>query len=142
LVEMRALTWRGTSEIGTAPTVEEIPAELADKAAEYREKLLETVAESDEALMEKYFGGEELTVAEIKGAIRKLTVASELYPVLCGTAFKNKGIQPMLDAVIDYLPNPLDIGEVHGHAVGNEEEDLTRKPAKDEPFSALAFKIA
>ncbi|MDJ0399927.1 elongation factor G [Rhodococcus rhodochrous] len=142
LVEMRALTWRGTTEIGTAPTIEEIPAELADKAAEYREKLLETVAESDEELMEKYFGGEELTVDEIKGAIRKLTVASELYPVLCGTAFKNKGIQPMLDAVIDYLPNPLDIGEVHGHAVGNEEEDMTRKPSKEEPFSALAFKIA
>ncbi|SUE15010.1 elongation factor G [Rhodococcus gordoniae] len=142
LVEMKALTWRGTTEIGTAATVEEIPAELADKAAEYREKLLETVAESDEELMEKYFGGEELTVAEIKGAIRKLTIASELYPVLCGTAFKNKGIQPMLDAVIDYLPNPLDIGEVIGHQVGNEEEELRRKPSKDEPFSALAFKIA
>ena len=142
LVEMKALTWRGTTEIGTAATVEEIPADLADKAAEYREKLLETVAESDEELMEKYFGGEELTIAEIKGAIRKMTVASELYPVLCGTAFKNKGIQPMLDAVVDYLPTPLDIGEVHGHAVGNEEEELTRKPSKDEPFSALAFKIA
>jgi len=139
---MKALTWRGTTEIGTAATVEEIPADLADKAAEYREKLLETVAESDEELMEKYFGGEELTVEEIKGAIRKMTVASELYPVLCGTAFKNKGIQPMLDAVVDYLPTPLDIGEVHGHAVGNEEEELTRKPSKDEPFSALAFKIA
>ncbi|UPW05670.1 elongation factor G [Rhodococcus pyridinivorans] len=142
LVEMKALTWRGTTEIGTAATVEEIPAELADKAAEYREKLLETVAESDEELMEKYFGGEELTVAEIKAAIRKMTVASELYPVLCGSAFKNKGIQPMLDAVIDYLPNPLDIGDVIGHQVGNEEEELRRKPSKDEPFSALAFKIA
>ncbi|ATQ28705.1 elongation factor G [Rhodococcus ruber Chol-4] len=142
LVEMKAYTWRGTVEIGAEPTVEEIPADLADKAAEYREKLLETVAESDEELMEKYFGGEELTVAEIKGAIRKLTVASELYPVLCGSAFKNKGIQPMLDAVIDYLPNPLDIGEVEGHKLGDEEEALTRKPSKDEPFSALAFKIA
>ncbi|EME62463.1 elongation factor G [Rhodococcus ruber] len=142
LVEMKAYTWRGTVEIGAEPTVEEIPADLADKAAEYREKLLETVAESDEELMEKYFGGEELTVAEIKGAIRKLTVASELYPVLCGSAFKNKGIQPMLDAVIDYLPNPLDIGEVEGHKLGDEEETLTRKPSKDEPFSALAFKIA
>ncbi|WP_305092422.1 elongation factor G [Prescottella sp. R16] len=142
LVEMRALTWRGVTEIGTDATIEEIPAELADKAAEYREKLLETVAESDEALMEKYFGGEELTVEEIKGAIRKMTVNSELYPVLCGTAFKNKGIQPMLDAVIDYLPTPLDIGEVHGHKLNDEETDLTRKPSKDEPFSALAFKIA
>lgn len=142
LVEMKAVTWRGTVEIGSAPTIEEIPADLADKAAEYREKLLETVAESDEALMEKYFGGEELTIEEIKGAIRKLTVNSELYPVLCGSAFKNKGVQPMLDAVIDYLPNPLDIGEVHGTAVGNEEEEIKRKPSKDEPFSALAFKIA
>ncbi|OOL30983.1 elongation factor G [Rhodococcus rhodochrous] len=142
LVEMKAYTWRGTVDIGAEPTIEEIPADLADKAAEYREKLLETVAESDEELMEKYFGGEELTVAEIKGAIRKLTVSSELYPVLCGSAFKNKGIQPMLDAVIDYLPNPLDIGEVEGHKLGDEEETLTRKPSKDEPFSALAFKIA
>ncbi|MFM9377513.1 elongation factor G [Gordonia sp. VNK21] len=142
LIEMKAITWRGTVEIGAEPTIEEIPADLADKAAEYREKLLETVAESDEELMEKYFSGEELTVDEIKGAIRKLTVNSELYPVLCGTAFKNKGVQPLLDAVIDYLPDPLDIGEVHGHALGNEEEELTRKPSKDEPFSALAFKIA
>ncbi|MFD3812644.1 elongation factor G [Rhodococcus sp. NPDC058639] len=142
LVEMRALTWRGVTEIGTPPTIEEIPADLVELAAEYREKLLETVAESDEELMEKYFGGEELTVAEIKGAIRKLTVASELYPVICGTAFKNKGIQPMLDAVIDYLPTPLDIGEVEGHKLNDEETILTRKPSKDEPFSALAFKIA
>ena len=142
LVEMKAITWRGVVPTGTAPTIEEIPADLVEKAAEYREKLLETVAESDEALMEKYFGGEELTIEEIKGAIRKMTVASELYPVLCGSAFKNKGVQPMLDAVIDYLPNPLDIGEVIGHKLGDEEVEITRKPSKDEPFSALAFKIA
>ncbi|MFM1724673.1 MULTISPECIES: elongation factor G [Rhodococcus] len=142
LVEMKAITWRGVVPTGTEPTIEEIPADLVDKAAEYREKLLETVAESDEALMEKYFGGEELTVEEIKGAIRKMTVASELYPVLCGSAFKNKGVQPMLDAVIDYLPNPLDIGEVEGHKLNDEETILTRKPSKEEPFSALAFKIA
>ncbi|WOC11594.1 elongation factor G [Gordonia sp. MP11Mi] len=142
LLEMKAITWRGTVEIGAAPTIEEIPADLADKAAEYREKLLETVAESDEALMEKYFSGEELTIDEIKGAIRKLTINSDIYPVLCGSAFKNKGVQPMLDAVIDYLPNPLDIGEIEGHVVGNEEEIISRKPSKDEPFSALAFKIA
>ncbi len=142
LLEMKAITWRGTVAIGAEPTIEEIPADLADKAAEYREKLLETVAESDEALMEKYFGGEELTIEEIKAAIRKMTIASEVYPVLCGSAFKNKGVQPMLDAVVDYLPNPLDIGEIEGHAVGDEEKVLTRKPSKDEPFSALAFKIA
>ncbi|MEJ9077523.1 elongation factor G [Gordonia malaquae] len=146
LIEMRALVWPGDAKgdvtMGASYEVQEIPADLADKAAEYREKLLETVAESDDALMEKFFGGEELSVEEIKGAIRKMTVNSELYPVLCGSAFKNRGVQPMLDAVIDFLPTPLDIGEVHGHAVNNEEEELIRKPSKDEPFSALAFKIA
>ena len=125
LIEMRALVWPGDAKgdvtMGASYEVQEIPADLADKAAEYREQLLETVAESDEALMEKYFSGEELTVEEIKGAIRKLTVNSELYPVLCGSAFKNRGVQPMLDAVIDFLPTPLDIGEVHGHKVGDEE---------------------
>ncbi len=146
LVEMRALVWPGDAKgdvtMGASYEVQEIPADLADKAAEYREKLLETVAESDDALMEKFFGGEELSIEEIKGAIRKMTVNSELYPVLCGSAFKNRGVQPMLDAVIDYLPTPLDIGEVHGHKVGDEDEELIRKPSKDEPFSALAFKIA
>ena len=142
LVEMKAHFWRGKTEIGTEASIEEIPADLQEKAEEYREKLLEAVAESDEELMEKYFGGEELTIEEIKAAIRKMTVNSEIYPVLCGTAYKNKGIQPMLNAVIDYLPTPLDIGEVHGHKVGDEETEILRKPAKDEPFSALAFKIA
>ena len=142
LLEMKAITWRGVVEIGAEPTIEEIPADLADKAAEYREKLLETVAESDEALMEKYFAGEELSIEEIKAQIRKLTVARELYPVLCGSAYKNKGVQPMLDAVIDYLPSPLDVPSIEGHAVGDEEKILSRKPSKDEPFSALAFKIA
>ncbi|RPA57092.1 elongation factor G [Gordonia oryzae] len=142
LIAQKAITWRGTVEIGAEPTFEEIPADLVDQAAEYREKLLETVAESDEALLEKYFGGEELSEDEIKGAIRKLTIAREYYPVICGSAFKNKGIQPMLDAVIAYLPSPLDVPSVEGHAVGNEEETLSRKPSADEPFSALAFKIA
>ncbi len=142
LVEMKAITWRGTVAVGAEPTIEEIPAELAEQAEEYRNQLLETVAETDDALMEKYFGGEELTVEEIKAAVRKLTVTSEIYPVLCGSAFKNKGVQPMLDAVIDYLPNPLDVGSVQGHAVGNEEEILTRQPSAVEPFSALAFKVA
>lgn len=142
LVEMKAITWRGKVEVGAEPTIEEIPADLADKAAEYREKLLETVAETDEELMEKYFGGEELSIDEIKGAIRKLTIASEVYPVLCGTAYRNKGVQPLLDAVVDYLPNPLDIGEVHGTKVNDESVKLSRKPSVDEPFSALAFKIA
>ncbi|WP_082973944.1 elongation factor G [Mycobacterium sp. E740] len=142
LVEMKAKVWRGETALGEKYEIEDIPAELAEKAEEYRTKLLETVAETDEELLEKYLGGEELTVAEIKAAIRKLTVNSELYPVLCGSAFKNKGVQPMLDAVIDYLPSPLDVESVQGHAPGKEDEAISRKPSTDEPFSALAFKIA
>ncbi len=146
LVEMRALTWRGDSkgdvELGAKYDIEEIPADLQDKADEYRAKLLETVAETDDALLEKYFGGEELTVAEIKAAIRKLTVNSEIYPVLCGSAFKNRGVQPMLDAVIDYLPSPLDVPPMEGHDARDEEKIIVRKPDSTEPFSALAFKVA
>ncbi len=146
LIEMRALVWPGDAKgdvtMGAKYEIQEIPAELADKAAEYREKLLETVAESDEALLEKYFGGEELTVAEIKGAIRKLTIASEIYPVLCGSAFKNRGVQPMLDAVIDFLPSPLDVPPVQGHDVKDAEVVLERKADAKEPFSALVSKIA
>jgi elongation factor G len=142
LVYMRALTWRGDTGKGEAYTIEEIPAELRERAEEYRHQLVETVAESDEALLEKYLGGEELTPEEIKGAIRKLTVASELYPVLCGSAFKNKGVQPMLDAVVDYLPSPLDVPPMVGHDVRDEEKEIIRKPDAKEPFSALAFKVA
>jgi elongation factor G len=141
LVEMRALTWRGDVEMGAKYTVEEIPADLKDKADEYRAQLLETVAETDEALLEKYFSGEELTVAEIKGAIRKLTVSSQIYPVLCGSAFKNKGVQPMLDAVIDYLPSPLDVPSVVGSDPRDEEVKITREAKADAPFAALAFKV-
>ncbi|HJC29660.1 MAG TPA: elongation factor G [Candidatus Dietzia intestinipullorum] len=142
LLEMKAHYWRGKTAIGADASIEEIPADLQEKADEYREKLLETVAETDEELMEKYFGGEELTLDEIKAAIRKLVVNSEIYPVLCGSAYKNKGVQPMLNAVIDFLPTPLDVGEVHGHKVGDESTEIVRNPAKDDPFSALAFKIA
>ncbi len=141
LVEMRALTWRGDVELGAKYTIEEIPADMKEKADEYRAALLETVAEADDALMEKYFAGEELTVAEIKGAIRKLTVTSTLYPILCGSAFKNKGVQPMLDAVIDYLPSPLDVPAVEGHDVRDEEKIVKREPKSSEPFAALAFKV-
>ncbi|AZZ50726.1 MULTISPECIES: elongation factor G [Rathayibacter] len=146
LVEMRALTWRGDSKgdvaLGAKYEIEEIPADLADKAAEYREKLLETVAETSDELLEKYFGGEELTVAEIKGAIRKLTVNSDIYPVLCGSAFKNRGVQPMLDAVVDYLPSPLDVPAIEAHDVRDEEKVIMRHADSTEPFSALAFKVA
>jgi elongation factor G len=146
LVEMRALTWRGDSkgdvELGAKYDIEEIPEDLKEKAAEYRQALLETVAETDDALLEKFFAGEELSVAEIKGAIRKLTVNSEIYPVLCGSAFKNRGVQPMLDAVVDYLPSPLDVPAVEGHDVKDEEKIVLRHPDSTEPFSALAFKVA
>jgi elongation factor G len=146
LVYMRALTWRGDSKgdvaLGAKYEIEEIPADLIDKANEYRTALLETVAETDDALMEKYFGGEELTVEEIKAAIRKLTVNSEIYPVFCGSAFKNRGVQPMLDAVIDYLPSPLDVPAVEGHDVRDEEKIVERHPNSTDPFAALAFKVA
>jgi len=141
LVEMRALTWRGDVEMGKAYDIEPIPADLQAKAEEYRAQLIEAVAETSEELMEKYFGGEELTVAEIKQGIRHLTVNSLMYPILCGSAFKNKGVQPMLDAVIDYLPSPLDVPNVEGGDPRDEEKRLTRKPDPKEPFAALAFKV-
>ncbi|MDT7801673.1 MAG: elongation factor, partial [Actinomycetota bacterium] len=141
LVRMKALTWRGEVQKGEDYSVEEIPAELAEKAAEYREKLVETVAEADDALMEKFLEGEELTEAEIKAGIRKLTITSQVFPVLAGSAFKNKGVQPMLDAVIDYLPTPLDVPAVEG-LLPDGETVASRKASVDEPFAALAFKIA
>ena len=142
LIYRRALTWRGEVQKGEDYTIEEIPADLVDKAEEYRNRLIETVAESDEELLEKYLGGEELTEDEIKGAIRRLTIAGEIYPVLCGSAFKNKGVQPMLDAVVDYLPGPLDLPPVEGHAPNDEERTMTRESSASEPFAALAFKVA
>jgi len=142
LVEMNAKVWRGETKLGETYDTIDIPAELQEKADEYRNKLLEAVAETDEALLEKHFGGEELSVDEIKGALRKLTISSEAYLVLCGSAFKNKGVQPMLDAVIDYLPSPLDVPPAVGHAPGKEDVEVIRKPSTDEPFSALAFKVA
>ena len=142
LVEMKAKVWRGETKLGETYETIDIPAELQEKADEYRTKLLEAVAETDETLLEKYFGGEELTVDEIKGALRKLTISSEAYLVLCGSAFKNKGVQPMLDAVIDYLPSPLDVPPAVGHAPGKEDVEVVRNPSTDEPFSALAFKVA
>jgi elongation factor G len=141
LLSMKAFTWRGDTSKGEDYQVEEIPADLVDRASEYRHQLIETVAESDEALLEKYLAGEELTLAEIKGGIRRLTIAGEVYPVLCGTAFKNKGVQPVLDAVIDYLPSPLDVPPVEGHAIGHDDQVLHRKPSVTEPFAALAFKV-
>ena len=142
LVEMRALVWRGETALGEKYEIEDIPADLVEKAEQYRAELLEAVAETDDELLEKFLGGEELTVAEIKTGIRKLTVASQAYPVLCGSAFKNKGVQPMLDAVIDYLPTPLDVPAVEGHDMKDPELVVERHPDATEPFSALAFKVA
>lgn len=145
LVEMRALVWAGDSKgdvtMGAKYDVQEIPADMADVVAKYRELLLETVAETSEELLEKHFGGEPLTVAEVKAAIRKLTVNSEIYPVLCGSAFKNRGVQPMLDAVIDYLPSPLDVPAIEAHDPKDEEIVILRHSDREEPFTALAFKI-
>jgi elongation factor G len=142
LVEMRALVWRGETEMGAKYEIEEIPADLQERAEQFRSELLEAVAETDDDLLEKFLGGEELTVAEIKAGIRKLTISGEAFPVLCGSAFKNKGVQPMLDAVVDYLPSPLDVPAIQGHDVKDPEVVIERHPDATEPFSALAFKIA
>ena len=142
LLEQRALTWRGETELGAAFAVEEIPADLLEAAETYRSELVELVAESDEELIEKYLNGEELTVAELKAGIRALTISGEAYPVLCGTAFKNKGVQPMLDAVVDYLPSPIDMPAIVGHAPGHESQHVVREARAEEPFAALAFKVA
>ncbi|WP_251553878.1 elongation factor G [Neobacillus muris] len=139
LVEMKAYFY--TNDLGTDIEVKEIPEEYRAQADEYHEKLVEAVAELDEELMEKYLGGEEISVDELKAAIRKGTVNVEFYPVICGSAFKNKGVQLMLDAVIDYLPSPLDVPAIKGHAVDDEDEVLERHSSDDEPFSALAFKV-
>ena len=147
LVEMRALTWRGDSkgdvELGSKYDIEEIPADLLEKANEYRAALLEVVAETDDALLERFMDGDtDFTVAEIKAAIRKLTISSQIYPVLCGSAFKNRGVQPMLDAVVDYLPTPLDVPAIEAHDPRDEEKVILRHPDATEPFAALAFKVA
>jgi elongation factor G len=140
LINMKALTWRGETQKGDDYAIEEIPAELLDSATEWREKLIETLADVDDDVMVKYLDGEELSIDEIKAAIRRSTIASKANPVLCGSAFKNKGVQPMLDAVVDYLPSPLDVPAIEGTAQDGETP-LLRKPSNDEPFSGLAFKI-
>ncbi|AGZ39187.1 elongation factor G [Actinoplanes friuliensis] len=140
LITMKALTWRGETQKGEDYAIEEIPADLLDSATEWREKLIETLADVDDFVMEKYLEGEEVSQPEIKAAIRRATIASKANPVLCGSAFKNKGVQPMLDAVVDYLPSPLDVPAIDGTATDGETP-IIRKPSNDEPFSGLAFKI-
>ena len=129
-----------TNDLGTDMEVGEIPEEYKAQAEEYREKLVEAVAELDEDLMEKYLGGEEITKEELKAAIRKGTVNVEFYPVICGSAFKNKGVQKMLDAVVDYLPSPLDVPAIKG-TLPDSDEEVERHSSDEEPFSALAFKV-
>ncbi|WP_314685226.1 elongation factor G [Rothia mucilaginosa] len=146
LLEMKAYVWPGDAKgdvtMGSSYEVQEIPADLVEKAEQYRAELVEAVAEASEELMEKYLEEGELTIPEIKAGIRQLVIAGEAFPVLCGSAFKNRGVQPMLDAVIEYLPSPLDVPDVVGSNPSNEEEKLTRKASADEPFAALAFKVA
>ncbi|MGI5165331.1 elongation factor G [Spirillospora sp. CA-253888] len=142
LVTMKALVWNEEAKLGEMYDTVEIPDSHADAAREWHDKLIETLAEADDAIMELYLEGNEPTVEQIYPAIRRATLAAAVNPVLCGTAFKNKGVQPLLDAIVRYLPSPLDVEAIEGHAVRHEEEALTRKPSEDEPFSALAFKIA
>ena len=139
LVEMKAYVYY--DDLGKDIRVEEIPADMAEKVEEYRQALLEHVAEQDDELMEKYFAGEELTIDEIKKCIRKSTIANKMVPVTCGTSYKNKGVQKLLDAIIDYMPSPLDIPPIKGVNPDTNEE-VERPASDDEPFAALAFKIA
>ena len=141
LVRMVAYVWHDTQDLGAHYDTTDIPEDLKETADKYRDELLETVAETDDALMEKYFAGEEITEDEIRKAVRKLTIASEAYPVFCGSAFKDKGVQPMLDAVVDYLPSPVDVPAIVGYDPSDESVEIDRKPSEDEHFSALAFKI-
>jgi elongation factor G len=142
LVEMRALTWRGETKMGEDYEVEEIPAELLEAANEAHSTLIERVADVDDEIMEMYLEGEEPSVAQIKAALRKGIISNTFTAVVCGTSFKNKGVQPLLDAVVDYLPSPLDVPAIDGFKPGDESVHLERQPSDDEPLSILAFKVA
>ena len=141
LIAMKALTWRGETQKGEDYTIEEIPADMVEASKAARLAMLETLAENDDQLMEKFLEGIELTEAEIIAGIRRATLAAKLSPVLTGSAFKNKGVQPMLDAVVRYLPSPLDVDAIVGHDMNDPEKEIKRLPKNEEPFSALAFKI-
>jgi len=143
LIRMQAMVWRGETAIGEDYVLEPIPADLQDQADEYRHTMLETIAENDESFMEKFFADENsITEDDIHAAIRRITLAGTAVPIVTGTAFKNKGVQPMLDAVIRYLPSPLDVPVTIGHKPGHEDVELERTPSDAEPLAALAFKIA
>ncbi|MDR3429205.1 MULTISPECIES: elongation factor G [Silvimonas] len=138
LVKMKAIIWDDVSQ-GVHFEYADIPADLLDSANEWHEKMVEAAAEGDEDLLQKYLGGETLTEDEIKRGLRKRTIANEIVPMLCGSAFKNKGVQAMLDAVIDYMPSPIDVPAILGHS--EDDKEIERHPSDEEPFSALAFKI-
>ncbi|MBO4822954.1 MAG: elongation factor G [Clostridia bacterium] len=139
LVTMKATIY--TNDLGTDMKVEEIPADMLEEAKKYRAQMIEAVAETDDALMEKFFAGEEFTEAEIRAGLRKGTISLKFTPVLCGSSFKNKGVQLLLDAIVDYLPSPVDVPAIKGNRPG-EEEMIERKSSDDEPFAGLAFKVA
>jgi elongation factor G len=141
LVKMKALVWSAETKLGEAYDEVEIPDTHIEAADEWRGRLLETIAEADDEMMELYLEGQEPSLEQLYAAIRRATLAAKLNPVFCGTAFKNKGVQPLLDAIVRYLPSPLDVDAIDGHKVGDEETVLHRKPSNDEPMSALAFKI-
>ena len=140
LVRMKAVIWQEET-LGAKFADEEIPDDMIDEANKYREKLVETVVELDDEIMEKYLDGTSPSEEQIKSLIRKGTIGNTFVPVLCGSAFKNKGVQPMLDAVVDFLPSPLDVPAIKGIKYQKEDEAITRKSSDTEPFSALAFKI-
>src|SRR5579872_2981115 len=140
LVEMKAMIWRDET-LGAQYDVVDIPADLVEKAKEYREKMIEAVAEHDDHLFEKFIEGQVISNDEIRAGLRKATIALKVFPVICGTAFKNKGVQTMLDAVVDYLPSPLDIPPVEGSDIDHPDQKLIREASDDEPFAALVFKI-
>ncbi|PYX10669.1 MAG: elongation factor G [Acidobacteria bacterium] len=139
LLGMKAIIWKDET-LGAEYVTDEIPAELKKKAEAFRAQLIETVAENDDEMLHKFLEGEEISADELRASLRKSTIALKLFPVVVGTAFKNKGIQPLLDAVVDYLPSPLDVPETHG-TDPDSGKAITRKPSDDQPFSALAFKI-
>ena len=141
LIRMRALTWRGETTIGEDYEVEEIPADMADAAQTAHDELTELIADHDDEFAEKFLEGD-YTPEDLEGGVRRAVLASSITAVLCGTAFKNKGVQPLLDAIITYLPSPLDVSAIDGFKPGDEETELHRKPSDSEPLSALAFKIA
>jgi elongation factor G len=141
LVGMKALVWNAEAKLGEMYDTVDIPESHAEIAREWHDKLIETLAEADDEIMEMYLEGSEPTEVQVIPAIRRATLAAKLTPVLCGTAFKNKGVQPLLDAIVRYLPSPLDVGAIEGHKMGHEDEIVIRKPNEDEPFAGLAFKI-